>query len=273
MFGSKRLTTLLLALAVLMAPLGPTLGVALAAEAPAAATQEAETRADFLDKWILNGGSIGSAVGATLGQYLGTVLAPGPVGWVVGSLIGGLLGGVIGTLIDNQIHNSYNYTAFDRPPLEQGGFVLEGVGPWEQGLYQVDQWVISGGAIGSLVGHFGVNLFGSLIPGGLGRFLSTYLGIFLADAFFGTIGDNLDGFIDLGLLGREIDNARDGDPDDEAEAGPAAASDAAARPDLDGVLDGVRADAYRDYLALVEAGKGQSPEALRAYDRYRALAP
>jgi hypothetical protein len=268
MFGSKRLTTLLVAMAVFLAPLGPTLGPVLAAE-----TQEVESTADFMDKWILNGGSIGGAAGATLGQYLGTVMMPGPIGWVVGSLIGGLVGGVVGTLIDNQIHRAYNYTAFDRPPMESGGLVLEGVGPWEQGLYQVDQWVISGGNIGSLLGHFGVNLFGAFIPGGLGRFLSTYTGIFLADALFGTIGDNLDGFIDLGLLGREIDKARgtdvgDDEDEDEAPDAPAAASTAAGRDALDRALDTVRQQAYKTWISLSEAGEGQSSEAQEAYRRF-----
>lgn len=251
--GMRRFFVLFLAFCVLLAPLSPAL--------EAARAGERSESTEFLDKWILNGGSIGSAAGATIGQWLGTVMAPGPVGWVVGSLIGGFIGGIVGTLIDNQIGGAYNYTAFDRPPLEDGGLILEGVGPWEQGFYQVDQWVIQGGNIMSLVGHFGVNIIGAMIPGPMGRFLSSYLGIFLFDAIFGTIGDNLDGLIDGGRVGREIDRARGTLEGPELES--------RARTDHSPAAPGTSDEAYRSVVDAASRGASALDEARRALERYR----
>lgn len=264
--GIRWILTWLLAWAVLLAPVSPQLGTALAAgssesapDAPGA--QDSTNAKDFIDKWILNGNSIGSAAGAILGQMLGTVMFPGPVGWVVGSMIGGMVGGVIGTLIDNKIHNAYNYSSFDRPPLESGGFILEGVGPWEQAFYQTDQWVISGGGIGSLIGHFGMNLFGSFLPGPLGAIGKSFGGLFMVNVITGTIGDNLDGMIDLADVGREIDIAHGTDVESASQERPAASGDSA--------LKTAKRALYEQYRDLVTAGKGQSAEAREIYERYR----
>jgi hypothetical protein len=258
-----------MAAVLLLAPLRPTLGAILASD-----NQPTQTTEDFLDKWILNGGSIGSAAGAILGQLLGTVLFPGPVGWVVGSIVGGFVGGIIGTLVDNKIHNAYNYTSFERPPLEDGGLYLEGVGKWEQGFYQVDQWAISGGTLGSLVGHFGANLLGSVLPGPFGVFISSIGGIFLTDVIFGTLGDSLDGMIDLGLLGRKIDEAQEDSGDTSPAAPETSTLDAAvsrARGEVSTENSDTRREAYKQYLELMKMGQGQEPEARRAFERYQAL--
>lgn len=262
-----------LSLCILVAPISPLLPQVFAAGVPSVQelvqraedeavpgspdAQEATSTKDFIDKWILNGGSIGGAAGATLGQWLGTVLLPGPVGWVVGSIIGGFVGGIVGTLIDNSIHKGYNYASFERPPLEQGGLVLEGVGAWEQRFYQVDQWLINGGSIGSFIGHFGVNLIGAAIPGPLGSFLSSYLGIFLFDVVFGTVGDNLDALIDGGKIGREIDKAQAG------ESGAEITSDEdAAKPPLVG-------RAYKKLLEAIGQDRGKDSERESVEDAYQ----
>ncbi len=173
--------------------------------AEAASPREEGGFRDFLDKWIINGGSIGGAAGATIGQIIGSALLGGPAGMIVGSVVGNLVGGVAGTLIDNSINKAYNYASFDRPPLGRGGMVLKDAGEWEQFFYQIDQWAISGGGILSYIAHFGVNLLGPLVPGPIGAFLSSYLGIFVADAVIGTIGDDIDALIDGGDLGAFMD--------------------------------------------------------------------
>lgn len=263
----RRLVVMFLALAVLVAPLSPAIQAA-----QAGGSSEMTEREEFLDKWVINGNAIGGALGATLGQYLGTVMFPGPVGWVVGSLVGGLVGGIVGNLIDNQFGGAYNYAAFDRPPIEDGGLVIEGAGTWEQALYQTDLWVVSGGGIMSLVAHFGVNLLAPFVPGGLGRFLSSYVGIFLFDAFFGTIGDNLDGLIDGGKIGAEIDEALE-NRKDEDERRPRAPSPFKVatrdRPDAD---TEARRQAYQEYMDHVEAGTERTAAGRAAYETYRALA-
>lgn len=261
----RRIYIALLAFMVLLAPCSPGISAALAEGNP-----PTETTSDFIDKWILNGNSIGGAAGATIGQWLGTIMAPGPVGWIVGSLVGGMIGGIIGTLIDNQIHNAYNYASFSRPPLEDGGFWLEGVGPWEQAMYQVDQWAISGGGLASLVAHFGVNLLGAAIPGPAGKFLSSYAGIFLFDAIFGTLGDNVDALVDGGDLGRELDEHFGTAVDDGPDA--AAAPRGAFVEGEDPVeRDEARRQAYKRYTDLARQGKGSSPEGQAAYLEYVRL--
>lgn len=229
--------------------------------------EETETTEDFLDKWVLNGGSIGSAAGAILGQVLGSVLFPGPIGWVVGSTLGGFLGGIVGTLIDNKIHKAYNYASFDRPPIDDGGLFLEGAGFWEQTLYQIDQWVISGGTVGSLVGHFGANMLGAVLPGGVGAFLSSIGGVFLINLLFGTIGDNLDGLIDMGKIGERVDDVREERRlAAEAEVRPSESPAAPASSED-------RREAYQRYLDLMRMGEGQSAEAREAFERYQAAGP
>lgn len=255
------MATLLLAFFVLLAPLSPTLGPVLAGEDKFFTTgPETESTADFIDKWILNGNSIGSAAGAVLGQYAGAMLFPmGPAGWVLGSIMGGMIGGLVGTLIDNQFHNAYNYSSFNRPPLESGGLVLEGVGTWEQTLYQVDQWVISGGGIGSLAGHFGLNLFGHLLPGVLGKFAVSGLGLFLGDVVAGTVGDNIDATLDMAVLGRKLDEELGTGPDSESAGRPGAPEASATTKEL--------------YQATVDRLASDAPwsrESRQAYEHYRS---
>lgn len=271
-----RIGTLFLALALLVAPVAPWIDAARAEENrggdPTGQSHDDSRTKDFVDKWVINGNAIGGAAGATLGQWLGTVMLPGPVGWVVGSMAGGLVGGILGNVIDNQIHNGYNYAAFDRPPMESGGLILKGVGPWEQGFYQVDQWVVNGGGIASLVAHFGVNLVGGFIPGPLGKFLQSYIGIFVFDAIFGTLGDNVDGMIDGGLIGRKIDEAKGLGPFADASTRGSFAGAPSGSSELAGAEKRAERDeAYRKYMALVKAGSERTAEAKAAFDRYREL--
>ncbi len=277
-----RFGTWLLALAVLLAPVSPWVSASLAEDGGDRRGRSEEYQEpksddptkDFIDKFVINGNAIGGAAGATIGQWLGTVMLPGPVGWVVGSMAGGLVGGILGNVIDNQVHLGYNYAAFNRPPMESGGLILEGVGPWEQAFYQVDQWVVNGGGIASLVAHFGVNLVGGFIPGPLGKFLQSYIGIFVFDAIFGTLGDNVDGMIDGGLIGRKLDEANGDGP--KAASAPRSAFAGASAPGNSKLGDaGTKAErdeAYREYMALVKAGRSGSAEAKAAYERYRDLA-
>ena len=264
MFGLRRLATMLLTLCVLLAPLSPTLGPVFAEDKFFTLGEETENTADFIDKWILNGNSIGSAAGAILGQYAGALVFPmGPAGWMLGSIIGGLLGGVIGTLIDNQINQAYNYSSFNRPPLEDGGFILEGVGFWEQTLYQIDQWVISGGGIGSLTAHFGLNLFGNLLPGPLGKIAVSGAGLFMGNVVAGTIGDNIDATVDMAVVGRRLDEEfgteaaeRPGAP---SSSGPAAPQTSTAPREL-----------YKKTVAGLGGDAPWSPESRQAYERYKS---
>lgn len=261
MFGLRRMATLFLAFLVLLAPLSPTLGPVLAGEDKFFTMgEETETTADFIDKWILNGNSIGSAAGAVLGQYAGAMLFPmGPAGWILGSIIGGMIGGVVGTLVDNQINKAYNYSSFNRPPLEDGGFILEGVGTWEQIFYQTDQWVVSGGGIGSLVGHFGLNLFGHLLPGPLGKFAVSGVGLFLGNVVTGTIGDNLDATMDMAVLGRKLDEELGTGPDSESAGRPAAPQSS-----------GVSRELYEETVGRLGGDAPWSPEARQAYEQYKS---
>ena len=75
---------------------------------------------DFLDKWVISGNAIGNSVGAVIGQTVGAAVFP-PFGWVVGSFLGTMVGGLIGTYCDNKRHKGYNYGAFNRRPVGEGG--------------------------------------------------------------------------------------------------------------------------------------------------------
>lgn len=259
MSGLRRMATLLLAFFVLLAPLSPTLGPVFAEDKIFTTGEETESTADFIDKWILNGNSIGSAAGAIIGQYLGVLVFPmGPAGWMLGSVIGGLIGGVVGTLIDNQIHKAYNYSSFNRPPLEDGGFILEGVGFWEQTLYQIDQWVISGGGIGSLGAHFGLNLFGHMLPGPLGKIAVSGVGLFMGNVVAGTIGDNVDAMVDMAVVGRELDEEFGTTASDRPGA-PSAPESSTTSQEL-----------YQKTVENLAGDAPWSPEARAAYEQYRS---
>jgi len=159
----------------------------------------------FLDKWIINGNAIGNSIGAVIGQSL-AMLAFGPAGLIVGSIVGSLMGGYIGNAIDDRTGIAINYTAFNRPPVTQGGIWLENVGPWEQFMYQFDAYVLNGGAIAGLSVNLLMNTMARTIPG-LGMLANPIL-LALTMYFAGTVADNIDGMMDLGLIGRRIDEAR-----------------------------------------------------------------
>jgi len=169
-----------------------------------------ENAGDFADKWLINGNAIGNAIGAVMGQSVFSLVF-GPAGWVVGSIVGGVAGGLVGEWVDNKIYKSYNYAAFNRPPLgEPGSIVLENAGPMEQLLYQIDSRILIGGNITALVAHFGINLAARSMPGG--RLPLDPVALAIADYLAGIIGDNVDGLMDLSAVGRRLDEARGFDP-------------------------------------------------------------
>ena len=157
----------------------------------------------FIDKWILNGGALGSAIGSIIGCFVFQTFFPGPVGLVLGTLVGGTIGSLIGTYIDDRKGEAINYTSFKRPPVTKGGIWLKGVGPWEQFMYQVDAFVLNGGSIGANISHIGLSLLAKSVPG-VGAWLSPIV-IGVADYVAAVIGDNIDGKVDLGDIGKKWD--------------------------------------------------------------------
>lgn len=171
---------------------------------PADAPHPAGRKADFVDKWLINGGNLGGAGGAVLGQVIAGRLLPGPVGMVAGSFIGNLVGSLAGEWGDNKVGKSYNYAAFNRPALgEPGALVLKDAGPRERSLYMFDRWVVSGGAMAGMATHFGLNFLARRIPGA--GYLAAPLFLVAANYVAGCIGDNIDGSIDLAKVGRRLD--------------------------------------------------------------------
>jgi len=200
----KRLLVAVLVLVAFVAP-SPATCQSLINDGPAS-----EGPADFVDKWVISGNAIGNSVGAVAGQMLVTALF-GPAGWVVGSLVGSFAGGMLGEYVDNKIHKSYNYAAFNRPPLgEPGSLILKDAGPLEQLLYQIDARAINGGNMATFAAHFGMNLIGRSIPGCAGL-LNPVLMI-VVDYLAGILGDNLDGLVDPSAVGARLDRARGFDP-------------------------------------------------------------
>jgi uncharacterized protein YcfJ len=172
----------------------------------AASTDEGSKFANFADKWLVNGNAIGNSIGAVVGQSLIGLAFGGPVGLFLGSVIGSTVGGYLGNMVDDRVGLAINYTAFNRPPVTQGGLWLEGVGPWEQFLYQFDAYVLNGGAIAGIGANLLLNTMARTIPG-MGALANPII-LVLASYFAGTLADNVDGMLDLGLVGRRIDVAR-----------------------------------------------------------------
>jgi hypothetical protein len=162
--------------------------------------------ADFVDKWLINGNAIGNSIGSVVGQSLMALAFGGPVGLLVGTMMGSIIGGYIGNAIDDRSGIAVNYTAFNRPPVTQGGLWLEGVGPWEQFMYQFDAYVLNGGNIAGIGVNLAMNTMAKCIPG-LGSLANPIL-LVIVGYLAGCVADNVDGMIDLGLVGRRIDNAR-----------------------------------------------------------------
>ena len=160
----------------------------------------------FIDKWLLNGGALGSAIGSIIGCFVFQTFFPGPVGLILGTLVGGTIGSLIGTYIDDRMGEAINYTSFERPPVTKGGIWLKGVGPWEQFMYQVDAFAINGGSIAANISHIGLSLLAKSVPG-VGAWLSP-VAIFVADYVAAVIGDNIDGNVDLGNIGKKWDNKK-----------------------------------------------------------------
>lgn len=251
--------------------------------APASAQQLLHTSpdldgpADFVDLWVINGNAIGNAVGAVAGQMAFTALL-GPGAWAIGSIVGAVGGGFIGEWADNKVHRSFNYAAFNRPPLgEPGSLVLKDAGPMEQFLYQVDSRIVNGGNLFTFGAHFGINLLIRAIPGGGAMIAPVALGI--ADYVAGTIGDNLDGMVDLSAIGAHMDRARglgpreDGpDPGGEGEAGEARVEEpgwrsyAEDRPRLWEFYE-----ATREAIAADDGAAAPRESILEWFERYRAL--
>ena len=160
----------------------------------------------FIDKWILNGGALGSAIGSIIGCFVFQTFFPGPVGLILGTLVGGTIGSLIGTYIDDRKGEAINYTSFERPPVTKGGIWLKGVGPWEQFMYQVDAFALNGGSIAANISHIGLSLLAKSVPG-VGAWLSP-VAIFVADYLAAVIGDNIDGNVDLGNIGKKWDQKK-----------------------------------------------------------------
>lgn len=221
----------------------------------------------FFDKWIINGGNLGGAIGAVMGQFLMGAICPGPVGLVVGSLLGNQIGQLIGEYMDNKVYRAYNYAAFNRPALgEPGSVVLEGAGRWEQSFYQVDRWIISGGGLATMAAHFFFNFAARTVPGA--GFFAMPLFLILGDYVAGNIGDNVDGLIDLSLLGRKIDKMKGNTLEVDTHA-PSAPGDA--RPTIaeSTLLVHDCDQAYRELQAAMASGDQAAIQS--AYGRYQAL--
>jgi len=213
---------------------------------------------NFVDKWVINGNAIGNAIGAVAGQMLFAMCFGGPFAIVAGSILGSIVGGYIGAAIDDRMGIAVNYAAFNRPPLTQGGTWLSGVGPYEQFFYQIDNWVINGGNIAGLSVHFLLNAMARTIPG-LGILASPIL-LAVSNYVAGTIADNMDGLVDLGLIGRKIDSAKGLSPTVVTSDG---ATEATERPDF-----GIR-DAYDEVLYQMRHGTQDSLRS--AYDGFKTV--
>ena len=161
---------------------------------------------DFVDKWLINGNAIGNSIGAVVGQSLVGLAFGGPVGLFLGSILGSTVGGYLGNMVDDRNGIAVNYTAFNRPPVTQGGIWLENVGPWEQFMYQFDAFVLNGGNIAGIGTNLLMNTMARTIPG-LGSLANPIL-LTIVGYLAGCVADNIDGLIDLGLIGRRIDVAR-----------------------------------------------------------------
>ena len=196
----------------------------------------------FIDQWILNGGALGSAIGSIIGCFIFQPLIPGPVGLVFGTVVGGLIGSLIGNYIDDRIGVAINYSSFDRPPVTKGGMWLEDVGPKEQLMYQIDAWVINGGSIGANLSHIGLSLLARSVPG-VGAWLSPIV-IGVADYVMAVIGDNIDGTVDLGSIGKKWDE-EDKSTEDAKSYGES--YEKVIEEMQEGTINSQR-DAYSDYL-------------------------
>ena len=168
----------------------------------------------FLDKYVINGPILGSAVGSTAAIFALTALCATPPGFVAtmtASVIGGLVGHFAGAYVDDRVGDSYNYSAFDRPPVTKGGVWLEGVGPREQAMYQVDAWGITGATVAqttqAVLTQAALHLGTSWIPvlGPLARSIGGQMLFGAAGYALGTASDAIDGNVDLGDIGRRWD--------------------------------------------------------------------
>lgn len=262
--GSLRRFVAVLLVVTMLAASAPHCALALEPETTQSETGQPDTTQkvkNFVDKWIINGNAIGNAIGAVVGSMLFGLVFPGPVGLVAGSFIGSTLGGFIGAAIDDRVGIAVNYAAFNRPALTSGGVWLEGVGPWEQAFYQFDNWVLNGGNLASMACHLTLSFAARTIPGA--ACLAGPIFLMLADYVVGNVGDNIDGLIDLGLVGRKIDEARG--------QAPVVATEAADRPAGDGSSDGDANLRLRDsYQSLLQTIKdGTRENAAQALEGFR----
>ena len=214
---------------------------------------------EFADKWLINGNAIGNAIGAVVGQMLLGMVFAGPIGLVLGSGLGSLIGGYIGAGIDDRTGIAVNYTAFNRPPLTQGGTWLKDVGPWEQFFYQVDAWVLNGGCLAGLSTHFMMNFMARTIPG-LGILANPVL-LAVCNYIVATFADNMDGLVDLGLIGKKIDTMKGLSP---TVGTTDAASEAEGRPPIEHFT---LRDAYNEVLYQMRHGTQDSIK--QAYDGFK----
>ena len=213
----------------------------------------------FADKWLINGNAIGNAIGAVVGQMLLGMVFAGPIGLVIGSGLGSLIGGYIGAGIDDRMGIAVNYVAFNRPPLTQGGTWLKDVGPWEQFFYQVDAWVLNGGSMAGLSCHFMMNFMARTIPG-LGILANPVL-LAVCNYIVATFADNMDGLVDLGLIGKKIDQMKGLSP---TVGTTNVASDAEGRPTTGNFS---LKDAYNEVLYQMRHGTQDSIK--QAYDGFK----
>mgnify|MGYP001595914078 CR=1 FL=1 len=217
-----------------------------------------ESALNFTDKWLINGNAIGNAIGAVVGQMLLGMVFAGPIGLVIGSGLGSLIGGYIGAGIDDRTGIAVNYTAFNRPPLTQGGTWLKNVGPWEQFFYQVDAWVLNGGSLAGLSCHFMMNFMARTIPG-LGLLANPVL-LAVCNYIVATFADNMDGLVDLGSIGKKIDDMKGLSPT-VGTTGPT--TEANGRPPINFTFR----DAYNEVIYQMRHGTQDSIK--QAYDGFK----
>lgn len=170
----------------------------------------------FIDKNILNGYVLGSSIGSAVAIAGVCALAVSPPGLLLtmtASTIGGLVGGLAGSYVDDRVGEAYNYSDFRRPPVTKGGLVLEDAGFWEQTMYQIDAWGITGPTVAQVtqaaLTRGALHLAGSALPG-IGPFVTSIAG----QAVIGAIGygagcasDVVDGHVSLADYGRRLDGA------------------------------------------------------------------